>query len=155
MSHRPYTATVPFKLSHPYAFDEETETDEDEENEEVEMLPEAVGFPKELRDLYRAMMQFMDMGANPAEVGVGGWSIIFPHTLSADMGVEIDTTLMVIQFVKDTHTVYYVNESQYSNVGYETPVFISKSKDALVCLQADLKWDGSSIEENCLVTCWY
>ena len=159
MSHRVHSAPAKFKLFFPGLFDVQVESDfEKREGEELEIsvLPEEFAgkeISDKLRQLHRAV-ELASSGDVEEIKPIFGWQVIPWHK---DKNIETAhgpkyKWISAIRLVKDKHEVWYINESEYENVGCETPSFFAFDQQSIEALKKDI---GGKIETDTTIESWF
>lgn len=147
MSHNAHAAPVKFKLAFDGLWDVEEDSDEEHD---VAILPETHG-KKEINANLRAIARMANLAdQGEAAEPVAGWEVANGR-VEAELGKKLGG-ICGHNLVKGEHSVWYVNESQYSNVGYCTPCFIAGTNEAIEAIKADV---GGRVEKDTTVMSWW
>jgi hypothetical protein len=148
VSHNAHAAPAKFKINFDGLWDVEVVRENDPRiKEDLEILPSKHGgrkIPEPLRKVVQSTVLLDCYVVNPDPVK--GWKAV-KGDLEKTHGKKFDS-IIAHRLVKDKHEVWYVNESQYSNVGCETPAFIAFDKASIEAFQKDF---GGRLEEDTVV----
>ena len=153
MSHNANSVPVRFKLRFPGVCDIQLESAEgirpgaEQLEEEVFCLPKDVG-TEGLRKLDWIIRQFRT--EEKKQESQLGWSVV-KGGIEEEHGKKYDC-IIAHKLVKGKNVVWYVDESQYDNVGYSTPSFIAFDQASIEALQKDV---GGKIEKDTTVQNWW
>lgn len=142
MSHGCTAATMPFKIN---VWEGEPEYDP-KSPEEVDNPTICPKSPKGFQEFFIAY--------EPVQVGrektkeVRGW------TIQPYRDIKPKASIYAHPITKGDLTVFYVNESEYCNVGYEDASFVSTSKKAITEFRKDFELGNFKIQTNVPVLHW-
>ena len=148
MSHTAHTAPAPFKLIFPSLYDVELDTDEELD---VSILPEkhnGVVVPETLQTFFKKIML---VECHDIHEGLPlGWFICL-EKIHKVYGKKYKDIIATPCGVMDL-VVWFVDESQYSNVGHATPSFIAFDEPDIKAAKKAL---GGKIKRDTTVTSWW
>lgn len=143
MSHGCSSATAPFKIT---VWEGEPEMDEnlpeDHPCDDCTICPDA---PKGFQEFFTAL-EPVNSGREKSQI-VRGWKICGYKTIDPKRSVYGHVV------TKDDFLVFYVNENEGSNVGYETASFVSKDEKSIEAFKKDFGF-RQKIQTNVPVLEW-